>query len=32
VKEYLYKHFFETRKVMQETAEIKAELENADED
>ncbi|MDF7799339.1 GTPase ObgE [Pontiellaceae bacterium B1224] len=28
VKEYLYKHFFETRKVVKETA----ELENADED
>jgi GTP-binding protein len=32
VKEYLYKHFFETRKIIQETAEIEAELENADED
>ncbi len=28
IKEYLYKHFFETRKIVQETA----ELENADED
>lgn len=32
VKNYLYKHFFETRKVVQETAEIAAELENEDED
>ena len=32
VKDYLFKHFFETRKVIQETAELEAELENADED
>ena len=32
IKDHLYTHFFETRKIMQETAEIDAELENANED
>ena len=32
IKDHLYTHFFETRKIMHETAEIDAELENANED
>ena len=31
VKEYLYKHFFETRKIVEETAELKQQAENEDD-
>lgn len=31
VKEYLYKHFFETRKVVEETAELKRQMEHEDD-